>query len=58
MKMKKKFYRKRPVGLVVLFSLRVREVPGSIPGQALPFYFAISYTRMCFGKLSAGIRKY
>ena len=25
----------RPVGLVVWFSLRVREVPGSIPGQAL-----------------------
>ena len=25
---------KRPVGLVVWFSLRVREVPGSTPGQA------------------------
>ena len=25
----------RPVGLVVWFSLRVREVPGSTPGQAL-----------------------
>ena len=30
----------RPVGLVAWFSLRVREVPGSTPGQALlKFYF-------------------
>ena len=27
----------RPVGLVAWFSLRVREVPGSTPGQALRF---------------------
>ena len=30
-----KRHNRRPVGLVVWFSLRVREVPGSTPGQAL-----------------------
>ena len=30
-----KHHNRRPVGLVVWFSLRVREVPGSTPGQAL-----------------------
>ena len=31
----KRVHQQRPVGLVVWFSLRVREVPGSTPGQAL-----------------------
>ena len=36
----------RPVGLVVWFSLRVREVPGSTPGQALrPFWENRSWVR-------------
>ena len=34
---KKSIYQEWPVGLVAWFSLRVREVPGSTPGQA-PFY--------------------
>ena len=34
----------RPVGLVVWFSLRVREVPGSTPGLALLSDFNFVYT--------------
>ena len=33
---------KRPDGLVVWFSLWVREVPGSIPGQAHLIFFQLN----------------
>ena len=36
---------KRPVGLVVWFSLRVREVPGSTPGQAHVLDFLLGLSR-------------
>ena len=47
----------RLFGLVVWFLLRVQEVPGSIPGTALAFYFDQWSVGLDLEKLEEGMMK-